>query len=392
MNIYEKIKKARWTLYEKDTFIGLLFQELDIFLNESVPTAAIGFNKTSRKYQILINPKFVEKITERNMYGVLLHELLHFCHNHINRFSAIQKEEWPLANIAMDMAINQLNDLLEYLPEGCVDVKNFKLADGKPFPTNRPAEEYFKLLQDKQTQEVNKPELDKYGANPLDVHSFEEMTEEERKELLNTFRRAIDKSDSGYSNLPEHIKDLLRTVEAELNGINYKKELASVLKRALPSPERVGTWKKPNKRFGKFARGLKNGELPSLGIYADTSGSISHTELNEFLAVVEGFLKAGARKCFFGMWHTDLYHKNKNFKLNTRFDQNQLEAGGTDVLPALLHVEESAHNLAIILTDGYLPENLPKRLKSDTQILWVISKQGNINHPGRHLGKTIQIK
>jgi predicted metal-dependent peptidase len=97
---------------------------------------------------------------------------------------------------------------------------------------------------------------------------------------------------------------LLREIESSISGMNYKKILRDTIKRTVCATDRESNWNRRNKRYGIFAPGTKQGVLPECALMIDTSGSISNIEMNEFLEVVSGFLKAGSRKCVLGLWHT----------------------------------------------------------------------------------------
>jgi predicted metal-dependent peptidase len=138
-----------------------------------------------------------------------------------------------------------------------------------------------------------------------------------------------------------------------------------------------------------YSPGTKNGNLPSIAMYADTSGSISHTELNEFLDVVDNFLRVGTKTCKIGLWHTDLY-LYKKYKLGERLKQSEIQSGGTDPDPVLRRALKENIDLTIIITDGYYDKSeVPK---FDKELIWIISKNGNASHPNAHLGKTIMME
>ena len=202
------------------------------------------------------------------------------------------------------------------------------------------------------------------------------MTEEEKKELLkelkNVINRTKEKSVYSHSTIPKEIKDLLEQLDAQINNINYKKILLNTIKKSLSALDRQLTWNKPNKRFGYYAKGTKPAEIPKAYFFIDTSGSISHTEINEFLSVVDGFLAVGQKKCHMGKWHTALYEVKK-YRKGCKIKESEIQAGGTDPGPVLDFIKKKNPDLSIILTDGYFEG----QDKQNNNILWVISKGGN---------------
>jgi predicted metal-dependent peptidase len=396
------LESALFYLVQEQPFYGSLLQELNIIYTEALPTAAIAYNKKLDLMQLLLNPEFfcTKPIGERK--ALLMHEILHFCHQHIWRYQEKKKsdEDQSMFNMAADMAINQY---IQGLPKNCVDVANFKLSNGEPFPKFKTMEYYWELLEKldgkdaqkkagKSEKTPNQEELEKYLGKPFDVHDWEELSDDDKQKMLEeakrVIKRTIEKSSFGHNNLPDSIKSLIEQIEAQISGINYKAILKNILKRTICSNDRENTWNKPSKRYGIYSQGTRIGRIPNILFLVDTSGSISHTEICEFFKVVDGFLKLGQKTCKVGFWHTDLY-KIKKYKTFNDIKEGDIEAGGTDPNPALKYAEERKPDLVIILTDGYFSGENRYRIGN---VLWCISKTGNVNHPYKEMGKTLQIK
>lgn len=398
----EIVEAAFYDLLDKQAFYGGLLQEIDVQFVEYIPSAALKYDKQKFKFSILINYDWFKQWTRPQRLGILFHEVLHFTHKHITRAMAInvtKPEEFKLANIAQDIAINQF---ISDLPPNCVKVEMFKKIDGTPFPLKETFEVYYKLLKEGREQEQNggkdpnKEILDKFMQGEVtlvDTHLDEELTEEEQKAMLEeigkTIERTVEKTQYGKDRIPAHVKDLLQEIETQIRGINYKKILREVIKRKASSSNRTNTWNRPSKRYGNLSPGTANDKLPELNIFVDTSGSISHTEINEFLQVIDGFLAAGSRKCKIGLWHTSLYHVQK-YKKGEDFNKMPIESGGTEVTEVLKYIQKNQPNLAIILTDGCYYSQLNSKIYSD--VIWVISKTGSKEHSlSKVIGKTIQM-
>jgi predicted metal-dependent peptidase len=129
-------------------------------------------------------------------------------------------------------------------------------------------------------------------------------------------------------------------------------------------------------------------------MYQDTSGSISIQEANDHLAIVDDFLRAGSRKCDLSLWHTEVYYSEK-YKLGDRIKRDDFQSGGTDLEPVLQHIADAQPDLAIIYTDGcYWDVEYERMTKFGVpfpQVLFIISKDGNADHPLRRLGETVKI-
>lgn len=368
------LQSALFSLTDKQPFYGGLLQELTMKYSGLVPTAGLTYNKTKEQFEVHINPEFFSNIGQKEKIALLHHEILHFTNQHVFRFPMLNasQEDRALYNVAGDMAINQY---LEYLPEGAVNVKDFKKDDGSDFPLYRAMEEYYELIKSsKQSKQQAKQFV------PYDEHNWDDLTEEQKQKMYEeakkVIERTIEKTNFSHSSLPDGIPDLLRELQAICQSLNYKEILRKTIKKTVCFTDRATTWKRPNRRYNELAPGTKIGNLPKCFMYADTSGSISHTELNEFLGIISNFLRVGTKECKLGLWHTNLYSQ-KRYKLNDDIKQAEIESGGTDVRCVLENIKRHRPDLAIILTDLYfdMPTEMP-----DTEIIWIVSKGGNKNH------------
>lgn len=417
------LESSIFNLFKKETFYGNLVQELTIKYNETIPTAAIGFNPKIEKFEIMLNPRFFIKCLNNDFrISVLQHELLHFTFKHLIRapLKDMKPEEHMKFNLAADMAINQYISPLpngcdvcrnvkikspeewqslhkdnQYCPGKCVDVKDWKLDDGSLFPTFQTMDTYYNLIKDEeQKQKGNSStkgnvgdQLERFGT--WDEHKWEELDEETKQKLLDeakkVLKRTIEKTQYSHSKVPDHVKDMLDDLEAQTEKLNAKRILESCIKKTLTGQDRRSTWTKPNRKYGVYNAGSKIGDVPNLNMYVDTSGSISVTELNQFLKVMNEFLKVGSKQCFLGFWHTSLYNKNK-YRLNREIEKSVLESGGTDVQCVIDDIVKTKPNLSIILTDLYFDE--PSYLGLTDEILFIVSKGGNKQHS---LGKKYKV-
>ena len=125
-----------------------------------------------------------------------------------------------------------------------------------------------------------------------------------------------------------------------------------------------------------------------LNLYVDTSGSISHDEMNKFLVVIKNFLKVGANNANIHLWHDKLYYSGK-IKQNTTVEQLPTESGGTNPGDVIAHINKHKPDLAIILTDGQFSER--GKLIPDN-VIWVISDDQGKDHCYKTKGKTVLLK
>jgi predicted metal-dependent peptidase len=414
------IQQAIWNLLNQHAFLGNFLQELSIYLDDRVPTAALQYDKVTGKFRILLNEEYMREQTPEVRVGILLHELMHFTNGHVFRWdTVVDAKKQMMRNIAADMAINQY---IQHLPEGCIDVKNYVQADGSPFPTFKTMEAYHELLENTtddpnasdesedgegdgegqgkgkgkpgsgqgKGRSANWEEVQKYKQ--FDEHDWDQLTDEEKRQMMQEAKelvqRSIDKTFKDYTLAPQGIKDFLEEIKSKINSMNYRGMLKYAIKKSLTSQDRANSWNRPSKRYGGYAPGTTNEKQPFINMYVDTSGSISIEEANAFLAVINGMLGAGHYKhCNIGFWHTALYNFRK-YNRNSPLKKDDIECGGTDPLCVIDHIKKENPNLSLILTDGcYSKENI----KVTQRVIWIISENGTVDHPYKDIGLTIKM-
>jgi predicted metal-dependent peptidase len=111
--------------------------------------------------------------------------------------------------------------------------------------------------------------------------------------------------------------------------------------------------------------------------------------MNKALGILDGFLKAGTRECSLVLWHHDVYSTTP-YRLGQQVPTT--ETGGTEIKPVLKHILKHKPDMAIIITDGYYANFNHLSLSSHyPTIVWVISSQGDLDHPLKELGRTIKL-
>lgn len=436
VTVEEKSQCLATAIYETSKthpFVGSVLQCLTIQYSHQLPTAGILFNTDAKRWDMLVNPFFFcKKLNQAQRKAVLIHELSHITHKHPLRvpFMKISARKRMLMNIAADMAINQfIKDIPkgcpdcppleqrmpctnEMCPGRCIDVNDYYDLDPKtqaklPWPANQTMEAYYERL----IKRFEDPDKDDQGdgegnagggadtsdlPQTIDEHMWDGAGDE--KEMLDAteelVKRAMVKARLSYDDLPGHVKDLLEEIKTRRAELNYKALIMTAMKKHASGHNRKSTWMRKNKRLGFKAPGTKVGDLPKLELHLDTSGSISTEELNEFLEIVDQFLKVGARKCNLSFFHTDLYGRQQ-YKMGTKIDKSMIQSGGTDLTKTMEDIFKRRGDLSIIITDGCygdVPvESWMKPGAQFPQVLWIISKNGTEDHPLKRVGDTVKV-
>jgi len=375
----KEIESTFHYLINKYEFYGNLLQQFNIKLRFDIPTAGVMFSASECSINLYINPDFLIDLPIDERVGIIIHETLHFTHKHLLNFKsqATTPKEQHKLNIAMDMSINQY---IKHLPEGCVNVSNFKYKDDKgvlqEFPKYKPHDFYLKLLEE--NQEENKEEMDKFTGCFFDNHDWEELDEDTKKQLLEEAKKLAKRA---FERLPEYsidrqtAKDFLQELDGEASKIDHRRILQQAVTRNLINFDRISTWARPSKRYGIYSAGSVSDKLPSLFVALDTSGSITYEDLKTELNEVSRFFKKGAKKIILGLWHTALYSVEK-YSFKKEIANYVVESGGTDVTETLQYIQKHKPDLAMIITDMYF--DMPD-IKTTTEVIWIGLPNCNMN-------------
>jgi len=140
-NIYEDLSKIGKQLMISEPFYGIFMSTLNKVVRKDIPTA--GVSKHNINYQLAINEEFWNSLdNDKKKIGLLKHELLHICFNHL------EDREWypdqELHNVAADLEINQ------YLTPEYYPTPEIILLSSFPelsLPEKAGTKVYYELLQ-----------------------------------------------------------------------------------------------------------------------------------------------------------------------------------------------------------------------------------------------------
>lgn len=385
-------------LRQEYPFFGTMLQQLHIVASKAVPTCGVTYDKKSAGFKLLYNEDFFAKLTQDEQKAVLLHESYHLSHKHLINLHDFPFSELRLRNCAMDLAINQY---IAGLPTSALKLSMFKhKTKGETLKPQMPYEYYFQEIdwdeakKDFASKNGNGEKGENDGLEPLDEHNLidelgEQPTEEELlKAAKELFQRTIQKENFAHSNIPDSVKDLLDYASKKLSKVNYKRLLSNCLRKSLPSAERQNTYNKPSKRHGYIAPGTKDKDEPKVEIYLDTSGSISVEEFENFLADVDEITRHSSPRISLNMFHTNLYYTGK-YKRNDGMKNLQIQSGGTDLREVMTRIASGNADLSVVFTDGYYDD---VQISCKKDVVFVISRSGNMQHPLRRFGKTVSME
>ena len=331
-------------------------------------------------FNVFINPKFVERISEEEAIGVMAHEVMHCILGHADRRGDRNRELW---NIAIDFATNLiLSDAGITLPDsGLLDWSYKGLT----------AEDIYKELSKKSSKDLKKigvkrdrGELIDVHLDPTDLHGqwargHGHPTDAERRRLRKGWR------DELKSKLPGKISGD-HSIEIEKSGnqeIDWRAFLSQFMTGLRRDDYRLYP---PNKKH--IWRGIY---LPSFGspgpdhivVAIDTSGSMDREVLGKILTEIDAARQIA--DCKLTVIQCDVKIKDietlEAWELaSTNFEVMSLKGrGGTSLIPPFDWLEKFVEegnplpDALIYMTDGYGPS--PKSIPM-FPCLWVVPQNG----------------
>jgi len=295
---------------------------------ESIPTAAVYFNKEGEYLEFKFNPKFWDSLSHYERLFVISHECLHIVLRHGQR--GINCENQQLANIAMDICVNHLlvngfgfnRQALKDNDKICwVDT----IFPNKNVPDNESFEYYYNLLNNNPPQKIQEP-LDSHSGIGIESEKIDSISKGSSDGDDSSSENSSDKNDKlgdpkDFDKPLQDLNDFLTNEDKQdfLNKtthdlkpgtgsfgswvqmkvkVKYKKKWETVIKKwskkYLSDDVLVDQWVKKNRRYTMLSSNLL---LPSeeesdhveknritVWFFQDCSGSCAHLAQRFFKA------------------------------------------------------------------------------------------------------------
>ena len=380
MDKAQSLSKISKDLMLKEPYYGFFLIMLNKVWRKDLPTA--GVSKQNINYQLAINEEFWMGLSDDHKMGLLKHELLHIAFGHLVSFSSFSNKK--LANVAMDMEINQyIED--SWLPEGGIRIEDYEdLKLDKKAGCRYYYDQLLRLQdeKDKNGTTGNTPMdnlLDNIASGDIPDHStweeFEDMTDAEKKliekQVQKILQDAKEQTVKKRGTVPGEIEGLIVVEEFTAPKFDWK----GYLRRFTGVSTKVFTKKirrKENRRY-EDNPGLKIKMRQHMLLAIDTSGSVSDTELAEFMNEIHHIYKVGVDitvvQCDTSIKSIEPY-RGKN-------EISVLGRGGTEFDPVLDYYNANLkkYTSLVYFTDGECYTSV----KPKSKVLWVLSERSSMN-------------
>jgi predicted metal-dependent peptidase len=386
MDKAQSLSKISKELMLKEPYYGFFLIMLNKVWRKDLPTA--GVSKQNINYQLAINEEFWTGLSDMHKMGLLKHELLHIAFGHLTSFSSFSNKK--LANVAMDMEINQyIED--SWLPEGGIRIEDYEdLKLDKRAGCRYYYDQLLRLQDEKDKNGTTGNDamdklLDNVASGDVPDHStweeFDDMTDAEKKliekQVQKILQDAKEQTVKKRGNVPGEIEGLIVVEEFTAPKFDWK----GYLRRFTGVSTKVFTKKirrKENRRY-EDNPGLKIKMRQHMLLAIDTSGSVSDTELAEFMNEIHHIYKVGVDitvvQCDTSIKSIEPY-RGKN-------EISVLGRGGTEFDPVLDYYNANLkkYTSLVYFTDGECYTSVRPRGK----VLWVLSERSSMNEdlPGQ---------
>jgi predicted metal-dependent peptidase len=380
MDKQQSLSKISKELMLKEPYYGFFLIMLNKMWRKDLPTA--GVSKNGINYQLAINEEFWESLSEKHQMGLLKHELLHIAFGHLVSFGSFRNKK--LANVAMDMEINQYIDP-DYLPDGGIDINNYEDLNLDEKAGCRYYYDKLQQLKDEKDKDgtCGNEEMDKLLDNIDNGDVPDHSTWEEFDDLSEAEKKLIEKQiQKVLSDAKEQTIKKRGNVPGEIEGVIIIEEIVkpkfdwrSYVRRFSGTSTKVFTKKirrKENRRYDENP-GLKIKMKQHMLLAIDTSGSVSDTELTEFMNEIHHIYKAGVDitivQCDTSINSIEEYKGKNELDVKGR--------GGTEFDPVLdyYNANQKKYTSLVYFTDGECYTSV----KPKGRILWVLSERSSMN-------------
>jgi len=370
-------------LLMNEPFFAALSRRIEKRACNFLPTAGVRVNPHTAQLEMLYNPDFFAKLTDKQVAGILKHEFYHIIFEHLTARRPEDKKLARMWNFATDLAIN--SHLRGELPEGCL------MPGEGPFkhlPLGYSSEYYMEELKKNPPKKENGEDGEggegegqpgegkgnSLGDNgQFDSHeewdkadaATKEIAKERVKDALRKAANESAKSNSWGSVSSEVRKQIMKSFSAK---IDWKKVLRYFIKTSQKA-NKSSTIKRINRRYPYIHPGRKTSRQAKIAISIDQSGSVSDDMLAKFFAELNKL--ADLAEFTVIPFDSDVA-KNKIYvwKKGEKRPWERVRYGGTDFNPPTTYVNEQGFDGHIILTDLCAPKPKP----SKCQRMWMTTE------------------
>lgn len=394
----ERLKKQHIVLmrHNETALYSSIMMMGESAVEDGVPTAYT--DGTNKKY----GREFFAKQDDKQARALILHENLHVALMHIPRHKDLMREDGTLANVAMDIVVNNIIDGLTdknlcVLPEGGILDHDF---DGWS------VREIYKELR-KQNPQRQQPQNGNGSGDDEEINingkkvtvkdgdehdtAGAPKTAEEMKKLEDSVGRALREGGILAGRLGAKIpREVSQSLEKPLD---WKEELREFVTSAVRGRDEL-TWRRFNRNMlvnDILAPSVETETMTELIFAFDTSGSINQEMISGAAFQLQVICDTVKPETVRVLWWDTEVHGEQVFSgdsPNIKDILKPMGGGGTRVSCVSQYIEKKKHNpdCIVVFTDGYVEDSPAWVTGVDT--LWLVTENRNFKPPK---GKLVKI-
>jgi len=347
--VLQRVARARTKLLFGQPFYALLAMQLDVVVRAELP--AMAGTDGERLY---VQPAVVDAWTLTELAGVLAHEIEHVIRGHVWRR---QHRDPVLWNIAGDLVINHdLQAAGLTLPKGVLlDAQYAGMTAEAVYDKIRNQAKYQQMAQ-AVSQQWN-------VGGMLEPEGSQGEQQAQQQEWEGRVKAAAAGMQPGKT--PGHIEQLLDKLRKPPIDLPALLERFLLVDRCFDDYD----WTYPNRNYlaqGLYLPSLRGEVMPAVGVFVDTSGSVSPEELAYFGGCLNDvLLRAKPKRTYVVYCDADIPKDGiQEYTPGQEIDFRPVGRGGTDFRPPFARAAKEGWPLAaaIYLTDleGPFPDREPE--------------------------------
>lgn len=362
LSAYDKILRAKVQLQQTKPFFSMLVMYLNCKEdNELTETISVDI-----KGNIRYNSEWIDKQSEKEVEGVLCHEVMHIVLQHLERRGG---RDGQLYNIANDMKVNDIlvQENMELPKDGVIPDRNHTFTQGN-ITVTKIDEKTSELIYDElyKTQKKNGKGGGKLPKG-FDDHKYtdgngnngkDKITKEEMKKLKKKWKQTLSDAAVYAKQIGKLPAGMERLIDDILDSkVGWRHKLYKYITNELICDF---TWTRPHKKSMSTGVYMPNVVKEKIQVitHVDTSGSIGQKELSDFLSEIVAITNS------FANIEMDLLVCDAKIHDHIVVDKNNVAevlstkikgGGGTSHKPVVEWINKHKPNakLLITLTDGW---------------------------------------
>lgn len=404
----ERLKKSHIILmrHPETALYGSIMMMGESEVKDGIPTAYTdGLNKRYGR-------EFMSKLTDEEARAVIWHENLHVGLMHIPRHKDLMKEDGMLANVAMDIVVNNIIDnvndkTLCKLPQSAIFDHAFDGWSVREIYNELKKQNPQRQKQQGQGQGGNggdggngsgQGETININGKQVTVEDGDEhdgtgvsATPEQAKEFEERVGRALREGSILAGRLGAKVP---REVSASLDKpIDWKEALRDFVSSAVRGKDEL-SWRRFNRNLlanDILAPSSESETMTEVIVAIDTSGSIDQEMIGKFAFQLQLICDSVNPETVRILWWDTEVHGEQTFggdANNVKDILKPLGGGGTHVSCVSKYIAEKKYkpDCIVVFTDGYVEDSIKWDISVET--LWLVTANRSFKPPK---GKLVKI-